>query len=222
MKPYTLADAEADFTAACASGDLARIDAASAEVDRFDQPKPPPSLLAAALWYAEQGLRVFPLQPGRKAPLKKCVPCDEGDCPGPEACGHELCHGCKDATLDPDLIRKWWDDGPNRNLGIATGDLVDVIDVDGPAGVKSWAEFLDDLPPIVGRVSTPRPGGNHLYVAATPGRGNKAGLLPSVDYRGAGGYVVVPPSVILPGTKDMPGTYVWHRPLDFTQLEKPT
>lgn len=217
MTPYSMADADAEFVAASAVGDLAAIDAASARIDALDEHKPPPSLLAAALWYAQQGLCVFPLQPGRKAPLKQCDPCFDS-CPGPEVCGHELCHGLKDATLDPDLIRKWWAEDLNRNIGIATGGLVDVIDVDGPAGVKSWAEFLDDLPSIVGRVSTPRPGGNHLYVAATPGRRSKTGLLPSVDYRGDGGYVVVPPSVIAPGGKDAPGTYVWHRPLDFTQL----
>lgn len=155
-------------------------------------PRPAAPTLGAALWYAEHGLRVFPLEVGGKRPL-----------PGSR--------GCKDATTDPERIRAWWAADPTRNLGLATGHLVDVIDVDGSAGVHSWAQ-LGDLPPVLGTVSTPRAGGTHLYVAAT-GDGNAAGLWPGIDYRGRGGYVVAPPSR---GAGGVP--YRWRRPLAVSQL----
>lgn len=218
MTPYSDADLERDLHAALASGDSDRITALAQLVDERESSSVPVPLASAALWYAEQGFRVFPLQPGRKAPFGKCRECKGSDCTGPDACGHDRCHGLKDATSDAARIRAWWDAEPDANLGLATGHLVDVIDIDGPAGVQSWARFIDELPPILGRVSTPRPGGNHLFVAAVPGRGNKAGILPGVDYRGTGGYVVAPPSRILAGGKDVPGTYRWDRPVDAAQL----
>lgn len=160
----------------------------------LDKHRPPAPLLGAALWYAEQGLPVFPLEPGGKRPL-----------PGSR--------GCKDATTDPARIRAWWAGHPQRNVGLATGYLVDVIDIDGPAGVHSWAQ-LEDLPPVLGVVSTPRPGGSHLYVEAT-GDGNAAAMWPGVDYRGRGGYVVAPPSRNAQGVP-----YHWRRPLAVSQLQR--
>jgi hypothetical protein len=158
-------------------------------LDAVAQPKQPPPMVSAALYYAEQGLRVFPLQPKLKTP-------------------HRGSRGFKDATTDSDTIITWWYDvWPDSNIGIATGHLVDVIDIDGPEGVKSWAR-MDNLPEILGVVSTPRPGGNHLYIHAT-GRGNKAGIFPGVDHRGLGGYVVAPPSVNENGVR-----YTWRRPLE--------
>lgn len=193
MTPPTLDDAIAELTDAYANGSPERIAVAEALVDRLDAPRPLPKPAASALWYAEVlGLRVFPLQAGSKVPWRGS-------------------NGCKDATTDSAQIRVWWAEAPDANVGIATGHLVDVIDVDGPAGVKTWAEIKDDLPPILGHVSTPRPGGNHLYVAASAGRGNKAGIFPGIDYRGEGGYVVAPPSVITSGPH--PGDYRWIKPL---------
>ena len=148
------------------------------------------SLGGCALWYAHLGLRVFPLQPHAKVPR-----------PGS--------HGCKDATTDIEQIQAWWQAEPDANIGIATGYVVDVIDIDGPAGVASWAH-LEGLPPLLGQVSTPRAGGVHLYVPATNGkRGNAARIADGIDYRGRGGYVVAPPSVNGNGKR-----YRWLRPLE--------
>lgn len=194
MTPMTLSEAEAEYRAALTMNDETWIAAAGALLDRLDVHPPLPLLGASALWYAEQGLAVFPLQPAAKVPMRGS-------------------RGCKDATADPDRVRAWWEQRPDANIGLATGHLVDVIDIDGPAGVASWAAMLDALPPALGKVSTPRPGGTHLYVAAVPGRGNKARLLPGVDYRGTGGYVVAPPSVNADGV-----AYRWRAPLDLTGL----
>lgn len=199
MTPYTLADAETEMRAAIDSGDRERVDLAAATVDRLDQPPQIPALHSAALWYAEMGLHIFALRPLSKMPPGKCSACKETDCRGPEACGHDQCHGVKDATTDAARINAWWTKTPNANIGIACGRMVDVVDIDGLEGQRSRSEHWDSNfakidDDCVAKVLTPRPGGMHLYVPAT-GDGNGAHLFPGVDYRGLGGYVVAPPSV---------------------------
>ncbi len=191
MQPLTLADLDADLADAVANdANVARFNEIAALVDKLDH-RPDVSLHSAALWYAGYGLRVFPLTPRSKVPLKGS-------------------NGCLGATTDPDLINKWWAGNPHANIGLATGHTFDVVDVDGAAGHVNWSrEFGDtwaDLT-VLGIVSTPRPGGLHLYVEKREGMRNGAGLLDGVDYRGAGGYVVAPPSV------NEQGAYVWVRPL---------
>lgn len=184
-----LDELEAALHAALALGDAERAEAIGHDIDAIPQPATVP-VLSAALWYAQQELHVFPLSPGSKIP-------------------HKGTRGCLDATSDEATIRAWWDRWPESNVGIATGHLVDVVDIDGYAGQASrahnWQMFASLT--VVGTVLTPRPGGMHLYVPANPNVGNGAGLLPAVDYRGRGGYVVAPPS-----STDV-GTYRWLRPL---------
>lgn len=181
-------DLERLITEAMSLDDWASVAIFADELDALEKPRPVPTLLSSALWYAEQGLKVFPLQPGSKLPYKGSS-------------------GFKDATSEFGGVLNWWRHRPSSNIGLATGHLVDVVDVDGPEGVVSWAAMVDDLPRAIGTVSTPRAGGSHLYVAAT-GRGNRAGIAPGIDYRGLGGYVVAPPSVNADGVR-----YRWRRPL---------
>jgi hypothetical protein len=197
MRPV---DEESELSRLCqealARGDADAATALGRRLDALSVVSRPVDLVAAALWYAEAGLLVFPLRPGGKQPL-----------PGSR--------GCKEATGDPARIRRWWTANPAANIGIATGHLVDVIDIDGPNGVKSWSAALeaDGLPPVLGTVSTPRAGGTHLYVAADPKRRNGANLVPGVDQRARGGYVVAPPSVNAEGVR-----YAWRRPLSVSEL----
>ena len=201
MKPYTRDDAETDLQAALDTGDL---EAALRHAGHLDHlpPKPAPTLAGAALWYATRGLPVFPLQPASKLPWRGT-------------------HGVKDATTDPDRIRSWWTSGPGfaeSNIGLATGHVVDVIDFDGLEGHADWGRQYptwDDAERVaLGTVSTPRPGGFHLYTHAT-GAGNLAGYVGAhVDYRGLGGYVVAPPSRLDNRGDQHPGTYRWLRPLE--------
>lgn len=212
MKPYTLDQAAADLRVAFAADDWDAVRALEPVIDRLDVHPEAPSLHASALWYAEQGMPVFPITPGGKAPAipsphPKGSP-ERSECKG--ECGRDG-HGCKDATTDVARINRWWTEDPNRNVGLATGFLFDVVDIDGPLGQKSRAERWDDIfgqidADGVAKVLTPRPGGMHIYVPPT-GDGNSSGIVPGVDYRGRGGYVVAPPSVIAPGGKDYPGTY---------------
>lgn len=186
-------DLEAATVAAMASGDWRQVHRLAPLLDEAYAARPGGvALVSAALWYAEQGLPVFPCAPGSKVPAKGSA-------------------GCKDATTDPERIRAWWAAAPTSNVAIATGHLVDVVDFDGARAHQAWGEVFPDrtdLVPsaeLVATVSTPRPGGLHAYVK-TRGHGNRAAMVPGVDYRGAGGYVLAPPSVT-----DL-GAYVFLRP----------
>ncbi|ASZ74210.1 DNA primase/polymerase [Mycobacterium phage Squint] len=180
-----------EFVDAVQRGDEAAADKLEATIN-----KPKPAKLGpSALWYASQGWPVFPLAVGDKLPaIPTAHPKGDplrGVCKG--ECG-KFGHGLYDATTDPAQIRKWWGEA-EYNIGIPTGHAFDVIDIDGAKGYQSLLELGDDVfPPIHGKVSTVREdSGEHWYVLPT-GDGNRAGVRPGIDYRGAGGYVCVPPS----------------------------
>jgi hypothetical protein len=172
----------------------------------------------AALWYATAlAWPIFPLQPAGKQPLTQ--------------------HGFKDATLDPELIQRWWTQWPTANLGIPTGSVetggcgYDVIDVDGPAGFTSlrqlqhkdcpehcssnkFCEATGAMPETQALAFTPgdpkgiineRAAGRHYYSLAS-GSTNRAGIMPGIDLRGTGGYIVAAPSVGPSGNR-----YSWIR-----------
>jgi hypothetical protein len=170
--------------------------------ERLDEPvraaaewyERPDALALSALHYAARyGLAVFPLMPGLKRPL----PAGRPESAAAACCAGTHRRGCHDASTDPELITRWWRQHPTANVGIATGHVVDVIDQDGHDGARSWAlELAAGAPPrVLGIVTTPRDGGVHRYVEAT-GDGNAQRLAPGLDYRGRGGYVVAPPSVV--------------------------
>jgi len=156
---------------------------------RIDRIETVVNLPAAAKEYASWGWRVFPLARNSKMPA---IPKAEGG------------NGFKDATDDVKRIQKWWDHHRDHNIGLATGHLFDVIDIDtkdshgnpSQEGIRSFLKLLDggDLPECHG-IAVTSSGGLHLYVIAT-GKGNFAGIRPGIDYRGKGGYVVAPPSTL--------------------------
>lgn len=196
MRPQTVDELDARIRQAMAAGKWGEVERLQVDLARAEARAPaiPLALGPAALWYAEQGLRVFPLQAGEKIPY-----------PGSR--------GCLDATSDARQVRKWWMARPESNIGIATGLLVDVIDIDGPLGMRSWLDNEGVFPASLGVVSTPRPGGTHLYIAARGGT-NRAGVLPGIDLRASGGYVVAPPSTLAPAAeRDYHGSYTWRHPL---------
>ena len=102
-------------------------------------------MLEHALKYAALGWKIFPLAPGQKTPI--------------------TAHGVKDATSDPEQIRRWWTDWPTANIGLACGSEsgVYVIDVDiSASGEINGLVSLEQFPalPDTVRQDTPR-GGFH-------------------------------------------------------------
>ena len=91
---------------------------------------------------------------------------------------------------------KWRD----ANIGIATGAVsrLVVVDVDGSDAECAIAPYLAAVTGPLFVVRTGR--GRHLYFAepATP-LGNRANVLPHVDVRGTGGYVIGAPRVHVTG-----------------------
>lgn len=135
-----------------------------------------------ANWYARRGLRVFPCKPRDKVPA--------------------TAHGCKDATTDPAQIAAWWDGTYLYNVGLATGGGVVVLDVDinhsaGKYGDETLAELEAQHGPLPETwMCLTGGGGVHYYFACDdPALTVGTGFAPGLDYRGAGGYVVAPPSL---------------------------
>lgn len=192
-----MTDAELDqaMTAAFRTLDMDEFEQLATEADRragelAGRLAEPGALLAAALWYAGAGMPVFPCVPGGKTPATP--------------------HGFKDATSDLGQIRKWWTTTPQANVGLPTGLRYDVIDIDGPTGYRSLSELKGDQmfpDQYLGRALTPR-GGMHYYIPAA-GDGNAGGVMPGIDYRGVGGYVLAPPSVGANGRR-----WEWCNPLN--------
>ncbi len=142
----------------------------------------PQHLPDAAAAYAAAGIAVFPCVPGAKRPLTE--------------------HGFHDATTALDQVGAWWRAHPEANIGIATGHGVDVIDVDVHATGTGFPVLrtLQQENRISGwglAVRSPS-GGLHLYYPSSPdseARSWSRGRA-HVDFRGTGGYIIAPPSIV--------------------------
>jgi len=116
-------------------------------------------------------------------------------------------NGVKNATTDPAIIRSWWEKHPHANPAIAGGNGLAILDIDPDRG--GW-ESLAKLEQEIGSLPdswTVRTGsgGQHLYfsVPADMRIRNRTDWRPGLDIRGAGGYVIAPPS------SHVLGGYAW-------------
>lgn len=141
-----------------------------------------------ALQYAARGWNVFPLQ--GKVPLRDS-------------------RGMLDATTDARRIKAFFKN-TTYNIGIRTGEIsnLTVIDIDchgETSGFDSLRMLELEHPPLVtASVRTPS-GGRHLYFQYIKGSTNRVAVLPGVDVRSDGGYVVAPYSVSNEGKM-----YIWE------------
>ncbi len=131
------------------------------------------TLADAALAYARQGWPVFRCRPRAKEPAAS--------------------HGFQDATVDAEIVARWWRQTPHANIGFPPGRagliVLDYDHADGEAEARRLGALDAGL-----AVLTPR--GRHLYFRhpGGPPIGNTKlhGLL---DVRADRGYVMLPPSV---------------------------
>lgn len=142
-------------------------------------------LSEAAALLATTGLPVFPCVPGEKRPLVE--------------------HGFHEASTDARLVASWWRRWPGANIGIPTGQVsgLEVVDVDQKTSGSGFAAFdrarrVGLVPGWLALVRTPS-GGAHFYFPADPSRAQPSwqAAKAHVDFRGAGGYVIVPPSTVV-------------------------
>lgn len=158
-------------------------------------------LLDAALRYAAAGICVIALHTPRTA--GRCS-CRTGTGCGSSGKHPRLEHGLYDGTTDPTQIRRWWRWWPDANIGVATGTVLDVCDIDTHDGLRAVLDVLDLAGPPGPLVRSGY--GWHLWFAGT-GLGNRTAMLPGVDWRGRGGYAVAPPSLHPTGRR-----YTFQRP----------
>ncbi|MFH5824716.1 bifunctional DNA primase/polymerase [Georgenia sp. AZ-5] len=144
-----------------------------------------PSPATAALDLARAGVAVFPCVPGAKQPLTR--------------------RGFLDASTDTAQVAAWWRRWPDANLGLPTGAAsgVDVVDVDAKASGTGFPAFDRALREELATgwawlVRTPS-GGLHAYYPHAPGIEQRSWQSPRthIDFRGDGGYVVAPPSLVI-------------------------
>lgn len=135
-------------------------------------------MLERALAYTELGWAVFPLIPNSKRPLTQ--------------------NGFKDASKDAEMVKRWWTQHPTANIGIATGEVsgLVIVDIDVKNGAKG-KESLDSLSGMTPTLTAQTPsGGWHFYYASPGPTRCRTGLLPGIDIKADGGYVVAPGSQI--------------------------
>lgn len=161
-------------------------------------------MLDHAVEYAAQGYKILPLHfPTFK---QKC------------SCGKKSCssigkhpitkNGLKDASSDPLKIHEWWNNFPTANIGILTGTAtgIVVLDIDKDHGGFESLRILQTNYGIFSNTKQVQTGGGglHIYFKTDKPLKNRVGILPGIDFRGEGGYIVAPPSIHISGSK-----YLW-------------
>ena len=136
----------------------------------------------AAVKYAVDGYRVFPVKPGSNAP--------------PLVKGFQ-----RAATKDPARVSELWREHPKANPGIATGKGLVIVDCDSERAIAQAREL--GVPEATPTLKTPR-GGRHYYLAGSAP--NRTGFQPGIDLRGRGGYAVGA------GARRPDGAYEWVIP----------
>lgn len=107
---------------------------------------------------------------------------------------------------DETEVSLWWARWPQANIGMATGIVPGVVVLDCDSGEARQLALsnggLDKTP----AVWTGKPGGVHFWLEhPVETVRNFARRLPGLDFRGDGGYVLLPPSVHASGA-----TYRWN------------
>ncbi|MDP9823304.1 hypothetical protein J2S59_003113 [Nocardioides massiliensis] len=140
---------------------------------------------SAAALLASAGVPVFPCVPLQKNPLTE--------------------HGFHDGSAEPTTVAEWWHRWPDANVAMPTGFAsgVDVVDIDVHASGSGFdaleqARSVGLLGTPAWVVSTPA-GGLHACFLRAGSDEQRSWQVPGrhVDFRGDGGYVVLPPSTVL-------------------------
>lgn len=137
-----------------------------------------------------------------KTPIKNCADCDrarpEHD---REACACLTCHGFYAGTADPVSHREMMRLHPDGQWAVRTGQAsgIVVLDAEGggsPSGIEvldGWESWSGGWPLApTNRIALTPSGGVHRYYAWEPGIKSRNRVLPGIDIKSDGGYVVIP------------------------------
>lgn len=164
------------------------------------------AILDAALEYARNSFAVIPVKQSNKNPYTE--------------------HGLKDASKDPEVITGWWNKWPNANVAVVCGKVsgnLFVIDVDikpdegkhGDLSIQAWETNHGEFPHTVRQITGS--GGLHYFFRSDliGQYKNKINVIPGVDIRGDGAYVVVSPSVYEDGC-----VYQWEHDVSILDADE--
>jgi len=153
--------------------------------------------LEAALEYSKNGFAIIPIKPDKKpfiswAEFQQRKPTEAE-------------------------IKTWWSKWPSAMIGLLTGEINDLlaIDCDTPEGHEAVEKLLPDgiMLPIA---RTPRAGWHYYFLFQGCKLTVAVGVLPGVDVRGEGGYVIAPPSINGNGKG-----YTWETGLALCEVTPP-
>lgn len=141
----------------------------------------PSIFLESALMYARNGFPVFPCEERGKAPQGLLAP-----------------NGYKDATTNPKVIKKWWCNGHDWNIGLVPPKGMAILDIDPRnGGEESWEKIQRRLSTKGLRSEGLRAytggGGEHIVLNNVPER-LPGKLAKGIDIK-RNGYVVAAPSI---------------------------
>lgn len=164
--------------------------------------------LRAAAAYIARGWHVFVVRHD-KTPFGNCQNCQPGRCAGGGKCAClNFCHAFYAATQNVDHIRAMlWRAGDGAQLAIRTGQASGIFAIDAEGTDKDeygtvGVEILDEWEQWTGTKLTSAlkartsGGGLHLLYKLPAGKGlqGKNRILPNVDLKADGGYIVAPPA----------------------------
>ena len=166
------------------------------------------ALMRMALWYAARGHPIFPCH----SPRDTGCSCRSATCKDIGKHPRTI-HGLHDASTDASLVKRWWTQFPDANIGLRTGVTCWALDIDprhgGDTTLAGWEQAHGRLPDTP--VSLTGGGGVH-YMFRPPAQGRiptRTHVAEGVDTRGDGGYIVVPPSQHVSGR-----AYAWDSAYD--------
>lgn len=170
----------------------------------------PAELPAAAQAYAAAGVKVFRVR-RNKTPYANCPRCDKQSSlyvkHRPEECQCDVptCHGFWAATTDPTLIRKWWTEEPDANIGAPCKlNGWAVIDIDPRNGGDRSLSALEERVGVLPGTGMQLTGGDGLHMPyLSPGFDLPGEPFPGIDFK-HNGYILLAPSLHASG-----GRYRW-------------
>ncbi|MFJ8081995.1 bifunctional DNA primase/polymerase [Streptomyces sp. NPDC096205] len=167
----------------------------------------PAELPAAAETYAKAGIKVFRVR-RNKTPYANCARCDRQSSlyvkhrPEDCQCGIPTCHGFHAATTDLDLVRRWWREEPDANIGAPCKlNGWAVIDIDPRNGGRESLQRLEKRVGVLPGTTTQLTGGDGLHILYRSPDFDLPGLLgPGIDFK-HNGYILLAPSVHSSGSR---------------------
>jgi hypothetical protein len=160
------------------------------------------TIYEAALRYLGMGLNVIPLARGTKIPPN----------------GFKLAKYLEEKATKKDL-EEWFKSYVGCNIGIVTGQTSKICVVDSDTDKPIYnpeieSQYFPDS--LITPESTTPSGGRHRFFRTPNGTRLQGmnGILPAIDFKCDGGYIVVPPSVLYDGKK-----YEWIADLSIGTVE---